>query len=113
MAKLTPLRAIRSKCLDCCCDQSNEVRLCPSRTCPLWPYRSGKGPKSKVPLTTVRSIHAKCLDCSGFIPKDVRDCWDTDCSLYPFRMGKNPNRAGMGGKGKPEVLREWRENQKT
>ena len=25
-----PLKAIRAKCLDCCCGQANEVKLCPS-----------------------------------------------------------------------------------
>ena len=32
-------KAIRAHCLDCCGDQPAEVRLCPSRDCPLWPYR--------------------------------------------------------------------------
>ena len=40
----TPLKSIRAKCLDCCCDQAQEVRLCPSQTCPLWPFRMGKNP---------------------------------------------------------------------
>jgi len=37
----SPLKAIRAKCLSCCCDSKIEVRLCPSKTCPLWPFRSG------------------------------------------------------------------------
>lgn len=41
---MTPLRAIRAKCLDCCCDQATEVRRCPSKTCALWPFRLGKNP---------------------------------------------------------------------
>lgn len=45
MDKLTPLKAIRAKCLDCCCGQSNEVKLCPCADCPLYIYRLGKGPK--------------------------------------------------------------------
>lgn len=28
--------------MDCCAYQSNEVRLCPSKDCPLWRYRMGK-----------------------------------------------------------------------
>ena len=44
---LTPLKAIRAKCLDCCCWQINEVRLCPVRDCPLYPYRDGHNPKRK------------------------------------------------------------------
>lgn len=44
MKKTTPLRAIRAKCLDCCCWQPKEVRLCTSVECPLWLYRMGKRP---------------------------------------------------------------------
>lgn len=42
--KLTPLKANRAKCLDCSGHQCKEVRLCPVRTCALWPYRMGKRP---------------------------------------------------------------------
>ena len=42
---MTPIKAIRAKCLDCCCGQLAEVRLCPCDNCPLWPYRMGKRPK--------------------------------------------------------------------
>lgn len=45
MAKLTPMRAIRAKCLDCCCGQVVEVRLCAAENCPLWEYRMGHRPK--------------------------------------------------------------------
>lgn len=44
---LTPVKAIRAKCLDCCSDQPGEVRLCPSENCPLWPYRMGHNPNRK------------------------------------------------------------------
>jgi len=43
--KLTPLRAIRAKCLDCVCFQPSEVRLCASSACPLYPYRDGHNKK--------------------------------------------------------------------
>ena len=42
---LTPVKAIRAKCLDCCCGQMKEVRLCTAENCPLYPYRMGKRPK--------------------------------------------------------------------
>ena len=42
---LTPLKAIRAKCLDCCCDQFKEIRLCTAEKCSLHPYRMGKRPK--------------------------------------------------------------------
>ena len=40
--RLTRAKAIRAKCLDCCCGQAIEVRLCPCKTCPLYSYRMGK-----------------------------------------------------------------------
>ena len=40
----TPIKAIRSKCLDCSGGQPGEVRLCPIEACPLWPYRMGRRP---------------------------------------------------------------------
>lgn len=42
---LTPVKAIRAKCLDCCCYQPKEVRLCTIPECPLYPYRMGHRPK--------------------------------------------------------------------
>jgi len=47
MKHVTPMKAIRLKCLDCS-ETSLEVKLCPIKDCPLWPYRLGKRP------TTVR-----------------------------------------------------------
>lgn len=40
----TPVKAIRLKCLECCCDSAYEVKLCPSEDCPLWPFRMGHNP---------------------------------------------------------------------
>ena len=45
MKELTPLKAIRVKCLDCCVGSSYEVRICHISDCPLHPYRFGKNPK--------------------------------------------------------------------
>jgi hypothetical protein len=38
------LQAIRTKCLDCSVYQPSEVRLCPVKTCALWPFRLGSDP---------------------------------------------------------------------
>src|SRR4051794_36517045 len=45
--QMSPLEAIRLKCLDCCCYQRSEVRLCEAIGCPLWPFRAGKHPYTK------------------------------------------------------------------
>lgn len=47
--KITRKKAIRLKCLDCCCDKANEVRLCPAMGCPLWRFRLGKETRSEIP----------------------------------------------------------------
>jgi len=44
---LTPMKAIRLKCMDCCCWQRSEVTRCASVECPLWPFRSGHVPGRK------------------------------------------------------------------
>ena len=41
---MTPLQAIRAKCLDCCCGQAKEVRFCVCPDCSLFPFRFGKNP---------------------------------------------------------------------
>lgn len=45
VAKLTPMKAIRKKCLDCCCGSFAEVTQCTVKTCALYAYRSGHRPK--------------------------------------------------------------------
>ena len=56
MAKtLSPLKAIRAKCLDCCCGSAFEVSGCTAGPqpnaeyppCPLFPFRSGHNPNRK------------------------------------------------------------------
>lgn len=42
---ITPIKAIRLKCLDCCAGHPSEVRICTALKCPLYPYRMGKRPK--------------------------------------------------------------------
>ena len=44
---LTPMKAIRLKCLDCSAGSHTEIRLCVINTCPLHPYRFGKNPTLK------------------------------------------------------------------
>jgi hypothetical protein len=44
---VTPLKAIRLKCIDCSAYQPKEVRECPDKECPLFNYRMGKREKSR------------------------------------------------------------------
>ncbi len=43
-ARMSPLKALRLRCLDCCCGSPREVRLCPAVDCPAWPFRMGTNP---------------------------------------------------------------------
>jgi len=38
------LQVIRAKCIDCCCGDKQEVKLCAITDCDLHPYRFGKNP---------------------------------------------------------------------
>jgi hypothetical protein len=47
MRVLTPIKAIRAKCMDCTCNQPKEIRECTVTRCALWPYRMGRRPKAE------------------------------------------------------------------
>lgn len=46
--RITRGKAIRLKCLDCCCGNSAEVRRCDIKKCPLWRYRMGNEKKAEI-----------------------------------------------------------------
>ena len=56
----TPLRAIRTKCLDCCCGSPKEVRLCRVEGCGLYPWRMGVRP-----ATLAKRVNQKILSSGG------------------------------------------------
>jgi hypothetical protein len=98
---LSPLRAVRHKCLDCCCESSMEVESCPVRDCPLWPYRFGVYPAGhKKPRSVLKPIKAKCKDCAPEPRYAVRDCRKKCCPVHPYRLGTNPRRKGQAPPGK-------------
>lgn len=59
-ARVSPLRALRLKCLDCCNDSAQEVRLCTAVDCPSWPFRTGKNPWTG-PVSEARREHGRRL----------------------------------------------------
>jgi hypothetical protein len=61
---LTPLKAIRGRCLWCCLNSRMEVFLCPAKNCPLWPFRLGRGTKGQG-LSPTKAIQRWCLICAG------------------------------------------------
>lgn len=52
---LTPIKAIRAKCMDCSCESFIEVRECNVTDCPLYPYRMGHRPKKNVSGSEVKN----------------------------------------------------------
>jgi hypothetical protein len=44
---MSPLQALRARCLDCCGYLEKEVTLCPAVDCPSWPFRMGTDPWRK------------------------------------------------------------------
>jgi hypothetical protein len=41
---MSPLKALRLRCIDCCAGSSLEVRLCTAVSCPAWPFRLSRNP---------------------------------------------------------------------
>jgi len=98
MRRMTALRAIRLRCLECSNGSAKDVKECPCdhnegalEACPLHPYRLGKRPKVKPPQGPTKSIRKYCLWCCSGSSPQVKDCPVEDCPLYRFRFGKNPN----------------------
>ena len=57
----TPIKAIRAKCLDCCCGSTKEVRLCPVIECALYPYRFGRRP-DKATVDTLKRFYKENVE---------------------------------------------------
>lgn len=47
MVRLSPLKAIRKQCLECCGGSAKEVKLCTVPNCSLYPFRFGTNPNRR------------------------------------------------------------------
>ena len=63
-------KAIRLKCLDCCCGSAYEVRLCPARQCPLWRFRLGTEGREES-TENAEGSQENCSDKSLPVGKEV------------------------------------------
>lgn len=87
--EMTPLKAIRARCLDCTAGNDAEVRRCEILDCAVHRLRMGKG--SKGAGGCLRPIRAYCIGCMNGQPVEVRLCPSADkCKLYLYRMGRRP-----------------------
>lgn len=41
---ITAIKSIRLFCLECTSEDRNWIKDCPSKKCPLWPFRMGTNP---------------------------------------------------------------------
>ena len=83
--QLTPLKAVRAKCVWCMNSMIYEVKNCTVSDCNLYPLRTGHGvPRG---YSVLKATRRKCLDCSGS-SNEVRTCDVNDCSLFVYRFGK-------------------------
>jgi hypothetical protein len=58
--RTNPVKAIREKCLDCCCGAHSEVDKCAITQCQLWPFRYGRNPyRAKRVLTAEQKERAR------------------------------------------------------
>lgn len=80
MERLTRGKAIRAKCLDCCCGNSAEVRRCSITTCPLWIYRMGNEIKENTPKLDENPI-AQCVKTTLNLLGNI--------NTLPKRLGQN------------------------
>lgn len=78
--RLTPMRAIRKKCLDCS-GTWHEVKLCPVTTCPLYVFRFGKNPyrpKREYTEEERDAMRARLAAARGLKVGEVADDLDDD-----------------------------------
>ena len=93
MKILTPLKAIRAKCIDCSGFELKAVRECPVKDCVLYPLRMGKGSRA-----ILKKIRAFCLWCCNGQRDEIRQCPVVKCSLWVSRFGKRPKNATLSSK---------------
>ncbi len=68
-----PVKAIRARCLDCCCGDSSEVRKCVATDCPSWPFRMGTNPFRKKPVLSKAERQRRAALLQGAPPASAKD----------------------------------------
>ena len=58
--RMSPLKALRLRCIDCSGGSANEVRLCTAIQCPAWPFRMGENPW-RAPASEAQLAHTRSL----------------------------------------------------
>ena len=79
--KTNPVKAIREKCLDCCCGSNNEVKECTVVSCPIYPFRLGKNPfrqKREMSEEQRQAVRDRLKEARKSNSDSVEDCEDED-----------------------------------
>lgn len=94
-ARVSPLRALRLKCLDCCNGSVREVRLCTAVDCPRWPFRMGKNPWRR-PLTGEERAErqARFVGKSPAAPSEAQNS-GVEIRASHLDRGKGPEKASL------------------
>lgn len=86
------VKAVRAKCLDCCCGSTKEVAECPSANCALWKFRFGCQP---LPRETSEEQREKMRERAkkNFSKKSGNDNSPTTNLLQPHNGNVSENEA--------------------
>ena len=76
--RVSPLKAIRQMCLDCCNLQPSVVKFCTldgihSTRCSLWPFRFGRRPESVARSKNARFIDPEQMPDANVAQEDCKD----------------------------------------
>ena len=90
---MSPVEAIRQKCLDCSGQQPAEVKLCEMVTCPLWPFRAGRHPYTRRGLLEANSEQRPS---PGTLMAQDRSSSRIGLQEADFREGEDKDRQAAG-----------------
>jgi len=113
---LSPVQAIRRKCLECVCGEVSEIKKCTATSdkCEIFPFRMGYGKPDwshgHKKCTRLQAIRKECVRvCMNHHPNYVPGCPSVNCDLFCFRSGHWPHgsairskRADLSGLAKPQ-----------
>jgi hypothetical protein len=87
---MSPLRAIRAHCLDCCGGSTQEVVKCVALRCPSWPFRMGSNPYREPPSDEQRqAMQERGRRLAKSLSSDAED-HGTESSAHPTETVENP-----------------------
>ncbi len=101
--RMSPIKALRARCVDCCGGSPREVRLCPAVGCPAWPFRMGKSPWRPAPsearLEHLRTLAVNRANTAKIQHPDVANSDETEVPATTLPGAPNDRRIVkcMGG----------------